>query len=133
MTGAGRSSQTCRPQAARGPCQRDRGSVTAELAVGLPAVVMVLVAVLLIAGAAITQVRCTDAARAAARSAALGEDAATVAAIVDDLAGADAQVSVADGGAWVRVTVTAPVGTSWLGGSLTARATFAVPVEPDGS
>ena len=130
MTGAGRSPRRSRPPRVR---DVDRGSVTAELAVGLPAVVLVLVAVLLIAAAAVTQVRCTDAARAAARAAALGEDSAAVAAIVDDLAGEDARISVADDGAWVRVTVTAPVATGWLSGSLSARAEFAVPVEPDGS
>ena len=44
--------------------RRDRGSVTAELAVGLPAVVLLLVALLTVASAAIAQTRCTDAARA---------------------------------------------------------------------
>ncbi|WP_420113898.1 TadE family type IV pilus minor pilin [Pseudactinotalea sp.] len=110
---------------------RDRGSVTAELALGLPAVVLALVVVLLVASAAIAQVRCTDAARAAARAAALGEDSATVVAIATDLAGSEAHVSVSESGGWVTVEVSRPVATGWLGGSsLTARAEVAVPAEP---
>ncbi|WP_456847646.1 TadE/TadG family type IV pilus assembly protein, partial [Cellulomonas sp. P5_C6] len=53
--------------------RRDRGSVTAELAVGLPAVALLLVAVLTVGAAAVAQTRCTDGARAGARAAALGE------------------------------------------------------------
>lgn len=128
MTGVGRPRGVAAVAGSRQA--RDRGSVTAELAVGLPAVVLVLVAVLLVAGAAVTQMRCTDAARAAARAAALGQDAAAVAAIVDDLAGPQAQLSLTEEGSWVRVEVTAPVATGWLGGTITAHAEFAVPLEP---
>lgn len=110
---------------------RDRGSATAELALGLPAVVLALLLVLVAGSAAVAQVRCTDAARAAARAAALGEDPGVVAAIVADLAGEAAQVAVTTSGGWVEVTVTRPVSVGWLGGALTASATFAIPVEPD--
>ena len=72
--------------------RRDRGSVTAELAVGLPAVVLLLVALLAVASTAIAQTRCTDAARAGARAAALGEPDGDVAATARRLAGADASV-----------------------------------------
>jgi len=128
MTGVGRSRRVAVAGGLRNG--RDRGSVTAELAVGLPAVVLVLVAVLLVGGAAVTQVRCSDAARAAARAAALGEEPAAVATIVDDLAGPQARMSLTEDGSWVRVVVTAPVATGWLGGTITARAEFAVPREP---
>lgn len=118
----------------RGSVERaspDRGSVTAELALGLPAVVLALVVVLLVGGAALAQVRCGDAARAGARAAALGEDPATVVALAQELAGPDAQVTVTTADGWARVTVSRPVASRWLGGgSLTARAEFAVPLEP---
>lgn len=111
----------------------DRGSVTAELALGLPAVVLALLVVLLVGAAAVAQVRCTDAARAAARAAALGEGGAAVVAVATDLAGEGAEVSVTESGGWVNVTVSRPVATGWLGGSaLTASASFTLPVEPRG-
>jgi len=110
---------------------RDRGSVTAELALGLPAVVLALVVVLLVGAAAVAQVRCTDAARAAARAAALGEDHATVVAIATDLAGEEAQVAVSASGGWLNVVVSRPLSTGWIGGSvLTARAEVSIPAEP---
>ena len=52
----------------------DRGAATAELAVALPAVVVVLAAVLSVGQAVLTQVSCVDAARAGARAAARGDD-----------------------------------------------------------
>lgn len=98
---------------------------------GLPAVVLALVLVLVVASAAVAQVRCTDAARAGARAAALGEDAASVAAIVADLAGDGAQVAVGEAEGWVHVEVSRPVAAGWWGiGSLSATASFAVPMEP---
>ncbi|WP_211260128.1 TadE family type IV pilus minor pilin [Actinomyces radicidentis] len=48
--------------------------VTAETAVAMPAVVLVLVLVLSGVSAGVTQLRVTDAARVAARAAAIGED-----------------------------------------------------------
>ena len=51
----------------------EAGTVTAELAVALPAVVLLAVLLALTGQAVIAQVRCTDAARAAARLAARGE------------------------------------------------------------
>lgn len=110
---------------------RERGSATAELAVALPAVVLVLVVVLVVGSAALAQLRCGDAARAAARAAALGEDAAAVQAIALELAGETAEVTASTAGGWVRVVVSRPVSLGWLGaGALTARAEATVPVEP---
>ena len=106
---------------------RERGSVTAELAVGLPAVVLVLVLVLGVAAAGMTQMRCADGARAAARAAALGADAPA-----DDarrVAGGGARVVVARDGPWVSVTVSADV-VGLPGGRLRASGTAVARVEP---
>ncbi|WP_028050192.1 TadE family type IV pilus minor pilin [Cellulomonas sp. URHD0024] len=108
---------------------RDRGSVTAELAVGLPAVVLVLVALLAVSSAAITQARCSDGARAGARSAALGEDDAMVVATARRVAGADADVRVSRSDGWAGVTVTHTVGP-WRGVPLRASATSVARDEP---
>ena len=109
----------------------DRGSVTAELAVGLPAVVLLLVALLTIASSAITQTRCTDAARAGARAAALGEPDAEVSVFAHRLAGDAATVAVSRADPWVTVDVSAAVGSgSWTWGPLRARATAVARVEP---
>jgi len=100
-----------------------RGSVTAELALLLPAVVVVLLVCATLGAAAIGQLQCADAARAAARAAAIGEPAAAVAAVARDLAGAHAQVHVDREGEWVEVTVTRPlVGALELSARGTARA-----------
>ena len=107
----------------------ERGSVTAELAVGLPAVVLVLVALLTVASAAIAQTRCTDAARAGARAAALGEPDATVTATAQRVAGESATVDVGRGGGWVTVGVSTPIG-AWDGSPLRAHASAVAKEEP---
>ncbi|NUU16081.1 pilus assembly protein TadE [Cellulomonas humilata] len=109
--------------------RRDRGSVTAELAVGLPAVVLLLVALLTVASAAVAQTRCTDAARAGARSAALGEADGTVVATARRLAGEGAAVAVSRSEGWVTVTVSDAVG-SWQGTPLRAHASAVARAEP---
>lgn len=95
--------------------ERDRGSVTAELALALPAVVGLLAAVLLLCAAGVSQLRCADAARAGARAAALGEDAGVVTAVARRLAGPGATVQVVESDPWVTVTVRRPL----TGGPLT--------------
>ncbi|KQY47103.1 TadE family type IV pilus minor pilin [Cellulomonas sp. Root137] len=109
--------------------RHDRGSVTAELAVGLPAVVVLLVALLTVASAAVAQTRCTDAARAGARSAALGEPDGEVVATARRLAGDGAAVAVSRSEGWVTVTVSDAVG-SWRGTPLRAHATAVARAEP---
>src|SRR5690625_4727426 len=104
-----------------------RGSVTAELALLLPAVVVVLLVCATLGAAAIGQLQCADAARAAARAAAIGEPAAAVAAVARDLAGAHAQVQVDREGEWVEVTVTRPMAGAL---ELSARGTARAWVEP---
>lgn len=108
---------------------QDRGSVTAELAVGLPAVVLVLVALLAVSSAAIAQTRCADGARAGARSAALGEDDAAVVATARRVAGAGAEVSVSRSDGWASVTVSDAVGP-WRGVPLRASSTSVARDEP---
>ena len=110
---------------------RDRGSVTVELALALPAVTLLLAAVLALGSAATSQMRCADAARAGARAAALGEATAQVTAISGRIAGAGATVGVDRAGLWVTVTVGRPVAVGLFeGGSLRARASAVARVEP---
>lgn len=109
----------------------ERGSVTAELALVLPAVVVVLLVCLTLGAAVLGQVRCADAARAAARAAAIGEPASAVVAVARDLAGSDAAVTVDEGGGWVEVTVSRQVASGFPGvGGLRAEASARAWVEP---
>lgn len=87
-----------------------RGSVTAELAVVLPAVTFLLGLLLLGAGAGVLQLRLEEAARSAARSLARGEDPVDARLAAANLAGARARVSVDLDGNYARVTVSARVG-----------------------
>ncbi|MFC7404429.1 TadE family type IV pilus minor pilin [Georgenia alba] len=104
----------------------ERGSATAETALVLPAVVMLLVVLLVAASAAVTQVRVADAARAGARSAALGETSQVVHDLTQELAGEDAAVRIGRDGAYVVVEVTrripGPLGLADLQASASARA-----------
>ncbi|MFE4545299.1 TadE family type IV pilus minor pilin [Arthrobacter sp. NPDC056727] len=102
-----------------------RGAVTAEFAVALPAVLLLLAMLLAGSAAGITQLRLEDAARAGARALARGEDPAAVDGIVRKLAGPSASSAVVPGGEWMSVTVSdraaGPLGrmVPW---TLTARA-----------
>lgn len=102
-----------------------RGAVTAEFAVALPAVLLLLAMLLAGSAAGITQLRLEDAARAGARALARGEDPAAVNGIVRKLAGPSASSAVVPGGEWMSVTVSdrasGPLGrmVPW---TLTARA-----------
>ncbi len=108
----------------------DDGAVTVELAIGMVSVVALLGLVLALVAAGVAQIRCTDAARAGARAAALGEDDAAVSFVVRRSAGDAASATVVRDAAWVDVTVRVPV----LGGGpldgLTATATAGLPAEP---
>ena len=102
-----------------------RGAVTAEFAVALPAVLLLLGMLLAGSAAGITQLRLEEAARAGARALARGEDPAAVDGIVRKLAGPSASSAVVPGGEWMSVTVSdraaGPLGrmVPW---TLTARA-----------
>ena len=83
--------------------------VTAETAVVLPVLLLVLagaVAALIVVGA---QLRCVDAAREGARAAARGDDSAAVTAVAARAGPAGAVVRVRSGATDVRVTVSADV------------------------
>jgi Flp pilus assembly protein TadG len=92
---------------------RDRGSATAELAMGLPALLVLLFAGLTAVGAVTTKLQCVDAAREAALAAARGEPGAEAG---QRAAPTGAEVSVTVEGDTVTATVHAPV--PLLGGRL---------------
>jgi Flp pilus assembly protein TadG len=108
----------------------DTGTVTAEMAIGLVAVVAVLVTVLAVASASLTRVRCADAARTAARVATLGEDDTTVRAAARQVAGPSASVTITRADGWVTVQVSAPVVAEGPFGGLRATATAVGRAEP---
>jgi hypothetical protein len=106
----------------------DRGSVTAELAAALPAVVLLLVAGLGAVSAVGTKLNCQAAARDAALAAARGEPAVPAG---RRLAPAGAAITVTANGELVRATVTVqvhPLGMRAPG--LTVGATSIAAVEP---
>jgi len=100
--------QNARPAPSARPARRTtRGSATAETAVALPALVVVLaVCVWALSGVAL-RLRCAEAARAAARSAARGDTPAAAAAAARRTAGSTAAVTVRAEGSLVHVTVAA--------------------------
>lgn len=83
--------------------------MTAETALALPTMLAVLGLALWVLVAVHAQLRCTDAAAAAARAAARGEKVSTVRAVADRLAPAGAEVVVRTGANDVEVAVTARV------------------------
>jgi Flp pilus assembly protein TadG len=93
----------------------DRGSFTAELAAGLPALMLLLLAGLTAVAAVTAKGQCVDAAREGALAGARGEGAVAAAARA---APPGAQVEVAIGQETVTVEVRAPV--RLLGGHLPA-------------
>ncbi len=85
--------------------RRDAGMVTAETAVLLPVLVVVLAAAVFVLACVAAQLECVDAARSAARVAARGEPAATVTRTAERLAPAGARVAVDAGGLGAAATV----------------------------
>jgi Flp pilus assembly protein TadG len=83
--------------------------VTAELAVALPSLVVVLGVVLAVGQLMTAQLGCIDGARAAARLAARGEPVGRVRAAMAAAAPSGATMTVTRGGGEVRVRVTAAV------------------------
>lgn len=105
----------------------DRGSVTAEFAVGLPGVVTTILLILgmLLAGA--TYVQCQEAARAGVREAILHASAEPAAAVAQGVAGPTAMVTVSTEGTWVRVRVAKPV--LFVASPVTVGAELTAPME----
>ncbi len=115
------------PKAARGG---DDGTVTAELALGLVAVVLVLAALLVTTAAASTRMRCLDAARSAARVAALGVSETEVVGAAHRVV-PGSRVAVTRDPPWLEVTVTTAVGGAWFtGGAVTVSGSATAWVEP---
>lgn len=90
----------------RRPPGRDRGSFTAELAAGLPALMLLLLAGLTAVAAVTAKGQCVDAAREGALAGARGEGAAAAAGRV---APPHAEIDVGAGTETVTVVVRAPV------------------------
>lgn len=89
----------------------ERGAVTAEIATALPALVLVVVGALWIVNVGLTQLRCSDAAREAARALSRGDDDKLVGEIVEAVApeGAGITTTVRGGVVVVEVSVEVPV------------------------
>lgn len=87
------------------PCRGERGMATAEFAVVLPAVVLVLALSWGAMGLAWDQIRCVDAARAGARAAARGDSPGAVMLVAGRAAPSGALVSVEPRGDLVQVSV----------------------------
>lgn len=119
-----------RPSALRG----DRGSATAETAVVLPVVVLLVVVLAFVGIAGAQQVRVESGARAAARELARGEDEAAAVAAAHAGAGPGARVAVTREGPYVRVEVSEilrPAGRGPLSGlSITIRGRATARLEP---
>lgn len=87
----------------------ERGSVTAEVAVVLPALVLLAGLLLGIGHVGVLQLRIDEAARAGAREAVRGESSASVQQTVRRLAGEGAVASIESRGGWTTVHVRAEV------------------------
>lgn len=98
--------------------RRETGSVTAETAVVLPALMVVLALALWALAAAGARIECIDAARAAARAAARGEDQPAVRSAAERAAPPEAQITIDRADGRVRVTVRSRVRP---GGTLVAE------------
>jgi Flp pilus assembly protein TadG len=99
----------------------DRGSVSAEFAVALPAILLLLVLCVGALSSASRQVRLQDAVADAARLIARGDDQGRALALVS-AAAAGAEASVAPSGDLVCVHASAPVGVPLLEVRFTASA-----------
>ena len=106
--------------------------VTAEFAVVLPAVVLVLALSLGAMGLALDQIRCVDAARAGARAASRGDSHAAVTLVASRAAPPQSMVSMTSSGDLVRVSVVSRprVVGGLLPGWLRAGATASASREP---
>ncbi|MBE3204559.1 MULTISPECIES: TadE family type IV pilus minor pilin [Parafrankia] len=102
-----------RPRRPRGG--RDRGQVTAELAMGLPSLLAVMFMILWMLSAVSAQTRCAEAARLGARAAARGESATAARAWALRAAPPGAEIEIGGSAGTVRVRVAAVVGTGGAG------------------
>ncbi|MFD7896993.1 TadE family type IV pilus minor pilin [Streptomyces sp. NPDC059743] len=101
----------------------ERGSVTAEAAVAVPALVVFTMALVWALTAASAQIQCVDAARVGARAVARSEPRAAALDAARSAAPSSARVTLERTGDLWRVRVEAPMpGTGGLGVTLTAEA-----------
>ncbi|MFC7717733.1 TadE family type IV pilus minor pilin [Nonomuraea recticatena] len=109
--------QASTPRSPARPCLKgtraSRGSVTAETAAVLPALMVVLAAALWAVTVVNAHLRCVDAARAGARAAARGEPIAKVQELARTVAPPGAQVDIRRGADMTRVQVTTHIKPSW--------------------
>ena len=107
--------------------------VTAELAMTLPALVLVTGLLMWAVGAVSTQMRCVDAARAAARSLARGDSEAAATASARALAPGQATIQLSRSGGTVTVRVAAtvdpPGALDAVAPALTVSNVASIPVE----
>ena len=96
----------------------DHGAVTAEYAVLLPTVVLVLVALVATAAVGVQQVRSQDAAGSAARILARGDGETAAAEAVRRMAGESTRLEHTEADGWVSVSVThaGPGPLGWFDG-----------------
>ena len=107
----------------------DRGSATAELAVSLPALVLLLIVALTAVNAVRLELQCVDAAREAARAGARGDSGLSA-----GLRAAPVGASVSVAGAGDTVVATVQVRVQPLGGRLPGfdvHATAVAAMEPE--
>ena len=109
--------------------RRQRGSVTAEFALALPAVVLLLVFCLALLSGGTAQLRAADAARGGARAAAIGASPGEVRAVARQLAGDRARVGV-EVGEYVVVHVSVPLPALGRWGAFEARGEATALPEP---
>ncbi|HWC36130.1 MAG TPA: TadE family type IV pilus minor pilin [Mycobacteriales bacterium] len=100
----------------KGPGSADAGMVTAEFAVALPSLVLVVAAAIGGVVAVTDEMRCTDAAATAARLAARGEPPSTVRAVALRGAPHGAALQLTSSASTVSATVVTHIGgPGWLG------------------
>lgn len=116
----------------RGGHGNDRGTVTAEIAVALPALALVLALSLGSVAAAAAQVACTDSARVAARALARGDDPYTARELAQQTAPREATVVLSTDAEHAQVEVHAPVQLGPLPSGLTVSGQAVTPLEPAG-
>lgn len=89
---------------------RERGAATVELAITLPVVVLMVLAILVAMKVAVVRVQVQDAARVGARVAMVNSDESAIVEASSRVAGAGATTQVSAAGEWVTVKVAKSVG-----------------------
>lgn len=112
----------------------DGGTVTAELALGMVGLAVVLAAAVNVVQIGLVKLSTADAATAAARAVARGEDTAVAAERARHLAGEDSRVTVKIAGSLTTATVARRVGLTLPGGGgVDVTSTASTLTEDDGA